>query len=69
MMAKQPISSEPVRGEAAWRAEKQRIAANNEAAYARGRKEREVQSERAMKQRVADERRADSNLPLQPGRD
>jgi len=59
-------SEEPLRGEAAWRAAKQDIAARNEQAYARGRKERAAQ-DAAMRARRADaERRADANLPTQP---
>ena len=38
----------PPRGEAAWKAEKQRIAANNDAAYARGRKARAAKNAEAQ---------------------
>jgi hypothetical protein len=56
----------PPRGEAAWKAEKQRIAANNEAAYARGRKERaQKNAEAAARGRAADKQDA-KNLPKQP---
>ena len=58
--------TEPPRGEAAWMAEKKRIAARNEAAYARG---REAEAERVAalrRRRAAAERREFSNLPSQP---
>jgi hypothetical protein len=41
-------SQGPPRGEAAWKAEKQRIAANNDAAYARGRKARAAKNAEAQ---------------------
>jgi len=58
--------AEPPRGEAAWMAEKKRIAARNEAAYARG---REAEAERVAalrRRRAADERREFAQLPTQP---
>ena len=57
----------PLRGEAAWKAAKQAIADRNDAAYARGRKERAAQDEAMRARRVAAERRADAHLPKQPG--
>jgi hypothetical protein len=57
----------PPRGEAAWKAEKQRIAANNDAAYARGRKERAAKvSEDQARERAAAKAESKS-LPQQPG--
>jgi len=56
----------PPRGEAAWKAEKQRIAANNEAAYARGRKERAQQNAEATARGRAAEKQDAKNLPKQP---
>ena len=53
----------PPRGDAAWQAEKKRIAKNNEAAYARG---REAQAERVAqmhRQRAAAEKREFADLP------
>ena len=65
-MKKQP--TEPLRGEAAWKAEKQRISARNEEAYARGRKERAART-LAKATRVSEqEREANRSLPRQPGR-
>ena len=47
--------------EAAWKAEKERIAVRNEAAQKAGKKERETQErERATRRRVAEARRADA---------
>jgi len=56
----------PPRGEAAWKAEKQRIAANNDAAYARGRKERAAENAEASKRRRAADKQDSKNLPKQP---
>ena len=60
---------EPPRGLAAWKAAKQRVADRNEAAYARGRKERADRNVRFGIERRAAERRADANTPKQPGSD
>jgi hypothetical protein len=57
---------EPLRGHAAWKAEKERIAERNEAAYARGRQERTARHAAVMENRVAEERRERANLPSQP---
>ena len=47
--------------EAAWKAEKERIAVRNEAAQKAGRKERETQErERETRRRVAEARRVDA---------
>jgi hypothetical protein len=56
----------PPRGEAAWKAEKQRIAANNDAAYARGRKERAAENAEASARRRAADKQDAKNLPSQP---
>jgi hypothetical protein len=61
-------STEPLRGEAAWRAAKKEIADRNEQAYARGRRERAVRDARASTRRVDDERRTMTDLPRQRGR-
>jgi|tagenome__1003787_1003787.scaffolds.fasta_scaffold20319199_2 hypothetical protein len=56
----------PLRGDAAWQAEKKRIAKRNEAAYARG---REAEAERVAalrRQQAKAERREFANLPTQP---
>jgi hypothetical protein len=61
-------STEPLRGEAAWKAEKKAIADRNEAAYTRGRRERaDRDAARATRRRQA-EREANQSLPTQPGR-
>jgi hypothetical protein len=59
-------TQDPPRGEAAWKAEKQRIAANNDAAYARGRKERAAQDAEASARRRAAEKQDSRSLPKQP---
>ena len=59
-------AKEPLRGEAAWKAEKQRIAANNDAAYARGRKERAAKQAAASKRDRAAAKQETKNLPKQP---
>jgi hypothetical protein len=54
------------RGDAAWQAERKRIAKRNEAAYARGR-EAEAERVAAMRRRrMAAERRELASLPSQP---
>ncbi|MGH2968288.1 MAG: hypothetical protein ACRDK0_04375 [Solirubrobacteraceae bacterium] len=65
-MSKTP--PEQPRGEAAWKAAKQRIADNNEAAYARGRRERAARNAQAGDDRRASERQDRMKLPTQPGR-
>ena len=56
----------PPRGEAAWKAEKQRIAANNDAAYARGRKARAAKNADAQARERAAAKAESKNLPTQP---
>ena len=51
-------TNEPPRGEAAWRAAKQRIQQANEAAYARGREERAADAAEAAGRRRSAERQA-----------
>ena len=58
--------STALRGEAAWKAAKQDVAKRNEAAYARGRKERAAHDAAVRGRRVAAERREFANLPRQP---
>ena len=50
-------STEPLRGEAAWRAAKKEIADRNERAYARGRQVRELQAAEAHRRRLEADRR------------
>jgi hypothetical protein len=53
--------------EAAWKAEKERIAERNEAAQKAGRKERETQErERETRRRVAEARRVDAQRARRP---
>jgi hypothetical protein len=59
-------TSEPLRGEAAYRAAKQRIEKANEAAYARGREERAADAAEAATRRRQTERQGMKNLPTQP---
>jgi hypothetical protein len=59
-------TEEPLTGEAAWRAAKQRIQQANEAAYARGREERAADAAEAAGRRRLAERQALKNLPEQP---
>jgi hypothetical protein len=60
-------NSEPPRGDAAWQAEKQRIAKRNEAAYARGRKEQAERVAAMQRRQIAAERRERDNLPTPGG--
>ena len=56
-------STEPLRGDAKWKAAKKGVADRNEAAFARGRKER-TQRDAARAARVTQQQReADRNLP------
>jgi hypothetical protein len=57
---------EPLRGHAAWKAEKERIAERNQAAYARGRQERTARDAAARADRQAAEKRERASLPSQP---
>jgi hypothetical protein len=59
---------EPLRGEAAWRAEKKAIAARNEAAYARGRTERAAREGARASRRREQDRRLDAGPPQQRAR-
>lgn len=63
-MNQQP--SEPLRGEAAYRAAKARVEKANEAAYARGREERAADAAEAAARRRMTERQGMKNLPKQP---
>jgi hypothetical protein len=63
-MSQQP--NEPLRGEAAFRAAKERVQKANEAAYARGRKERAADAADAAGRRRTAERQGMENLPKQP---
>ncbi len=55
-------SKEPPRGEAAWKATKQEIADRNEAAYARGRRERAARNVAWAKRRNEQEREANAQI-------
>jgi hypothetical protein len=58
--------NEPLRGDAAWRAQRDEIAKRNEAVYARAQKERGARDVDAAKKRRQDERREADSLPEQP---
>lgn len=57
----------PPRGDDAWKAEKKRVADRNEAAFARGRKERAARDAAARDRQRAADRAERDNLPKQPG--
>ena len=59
-------SDGPLRGHAAWLAEKQRIADRNEKAYAQARARREVKVADIHRRAREIERRQDAHLPEQP---
>lgn len=63
-MTKEP--AEPLRGDAKWRADKQRIAEHNEAAYKRGRDQRAADAEQVKTKARAAQRREDAEMPQQP---
>ena len=56
----------PHQGDAAWKAAKQRVADNNNAAYSRGRKERAARDAAALAERRAADRREAASLPTPP---
>ena len=58
--------SEPLRGDAAWRAQRAQVAKNNDAAYARARAERDAKSARVAAARRAADKRENASLPVQP---
>jgi hypothetical protein len=60
--------SEPLRGEAAWKAAKKEIAERNEAAYARGRRERAARDAARVSRRREEQRKANLDLPVRPER-
>ena len=55
-----------LRGDAAWKAEKERIAKRNDAAYARGRAERESADSLANERRHAADMKEREELPSPP---
>jgi hypothetical protein len=55
-------------GEAAWKAEKERIAKKNDAAQARARDARVARDAAATARRLAAEREERKHRPVQPGR-
>ena len=63
-MSQQP--NEPLRGEAAFRAAKERVQKANEAAYARGRTERAAENAAALARRRQIEQAGMKRLPRQP---
>ena len=65
-MTRKDEQQEPLRGDAAWRAERQRVADNNEAAYKKGREQRANQEARVTERMRADAERERRDLPEQP---
>jgi hypothetical protein len=65
---KSTANEAPLRGEAAWRAEKLRIAKSNEQACAKAGAERGRREAAAEAERRAAERRDFAHLPVQPNR-
>jgi hypothetical protein len=63
-MSQQP--NEPLRGEAAFRAAKERVQKANEAAYARGRRERDEENVAALMRRRDVEKQGMRGTPKQP---
>ena len=62
-------TEEPLRGDAAWRAAKQKVSDNNDAAYKRGREQRAAQDKDVMTKRREAARREDAQMPRQPDLD
>jgi hypothetical protein len=58
----------PPRGDAAWQAAKKEVAKRNEAAFARGRKERAARDAAVRDRQSAAERYEFAHLPRQPAR-
>ena len=65
-MTKKP--EQPLTGDAAWRAEKQRISDRNEAAFKRGRERRAVEDTKAHARTAEAARKDRDELPSQPVR-
>jgi hypothetical protein len=61
-------STEPLRGEAAWKAAKKSVADRNEAAYARGRRDRAARAVVQATRRRDEERESNKSLPQRPAR-
>jgi hypothetical protein len=59
-------TNEPLRGEAAFRAAKERVEKANDAAYARGRKERDAENAAALMRRRDVEKQGMRGVPKQP---
>jgi hypothetical protein len=62
-------TEQPLKGDAAYRAQKKAISDRNEAAYGRGRAEREASNEAALAKRRALDKRDMADLPTQPSPD
>ena len=58
--------SEPLTGDAAFQAAKREVAQRNEAAYAKGREQRDVKEAAAKKRRLDAEKRDVAERPKQP---
>jgi hypothetical protein len=60
--------TEPLRGEAAWKAAKKSVADRNEEAYARGRRDRAARAVAQATRRRDEERESNKSLPKRPVR-
>ncbi len=58
--------TEPLRGDAAWRAQRDEIAKRNDAVQARAQRDRAERDAEAAAHRRREERRESENLPEQP---
>jgi hypothetical protein len=58
--------NEPLRGDAAWRAQRDEIAKRNDAVHARAQRDRAERDVEAATKRRRDERREAADLPQQP---
>jgi hypothetical protein len=63
-MTKNP--SEPLRGDALWKARRAEISKSNDAAQKKGRAERETRDQAQAQRRREAERREFADLPVQP---
>ena len=61
-------STEPLRGDAAWKAAKKTVSERNEEAYARGRRERAARDAARVTRRKEEERQANHDLPRRQAR-
>jgi hypothetical protein len=65
---KKSTATEPLRGDAAWKAAKKTVSERNDAAYARGRQERLARDAARVSRRREEERQANHDLPRRSAR-